>query len=151
MVNRPVSAAKHFRPRPVADAAIQTYIMSDSPPTKEADVEQSAQTGEESDHMDREQEGTQQGLGDFEVKEQDRWLPIANGWLRFICTPVVAVFDLFVPCVTYCVFACLTMALCESRGSAVSRTFSRAHLIRCVYLTSAMICIAAHLSLVNCI
>ena len=29
--------------------------------------------------MDREQEGTQgQGLGDFEVKEQDRWLPIAN-------------------------------------------------------------------------
>jgi nuclear transcription Y subunit beta len=32
--------------------------------------------------MDREQEGAQgQGLGDFEVKEQDRWLPIANGWL----------------------------------------------------------------------
>jgi len=28
--------------------------------------------------MDREQEGAQQGLGDFEVKEQDRWLPIAN-------------------------------------------------------------------------
>jgi len=34
--------------------------------------------------MDREQESTQQGLGDFEVKEQDRWLPIANGWLCFI-------------------------------------------------------------------
>jgi histone H3/H4 len=29
--------------------------------------------------MDREREGTQgQGLGDFEVKEQDRWLSIAN-------------------------------------------------------------------------
>ena len=52
--------------------------MSDSPP-KETDVEQSAQSGEEENHMDREQEGTQQGLGDFEVKEQDRWLPIANG------------------------------------------------------------------------
>jgi hypothetical protein len=57
--------------------------MSDSPP-KETDVEQSAQSGEEENHMDREQESTQQGLGDFEVKEQDRWLPIANGWLRFI-------------------------------------------------------------------
>jgi hypothetical protein len=69
----------------------KTYIMSDSPP-KETDVEQSAQSGEEENPMDREQEGTQQGLGDFEVKEQDRWLPIANGWLRFISAPVVAVF-----------------------------------------------------------
>ena len=60
--------------------------MSDSPP-KETDVEQSAQSGEEENHMDREQEGPQQGLGDFEVKEQDRWLPIANGWLRFIFAP----------------------------------------------------------------
>ena len=59
--------------------------MSDSPPKNEQDVEQSAQSGEEQDHMDREQEGGHgQGLGDFEVKEQDRWLPIANGWLRFI-------------------------------------------------------------------
>lgn len=53
--------------------------MSDSPP-KEQDVEQNAQSGEEQEHMDRDQEGAQgQGLGDFEVKEQDRWLPIANG------------------------------------------------------------------------
>ncbi|KAL6249103.1 transcriptional activator hap3 [Rhinocladiella similis] len=52
--------------------------MSTSPP-KEPDVEQSAQSGEEQDHMDREQEGQAgTGLGDFEVKEQDRWLPIAN-------------------------------------------------------------------------
>jgi nuclear transcription Y subunit beta len=57
--------------------------MSASPP-KEPDVEQNAQSGEEQEHMDRDQEGTQ-GLGaDFEVKEQDRWLPIANGW----CTSV---------------------------------------------------------------
>lgn len=56
--------------------------MSASPP-KEPDVEQNAQSGEEQDHMDREQEGTQ-GTGlDFEVKEQDRWLPIANGWYSF--------------------------------------------------------------------
>ncbi|KIW65537.1 nuclear transcription factor Y subunit beta [Phialophora macrospora] len=51
--------------------------MSASPP-KEPDVEQNAQSGEEQEHMDRDQEGTQ-GTGlDFEVKEQDRWLPIAN-------------------------------------------------------------------------
>ena len=102
--------------------------------------------------MDREQEGTQQGLGDFEVKEQDRWLPIANGWLRFISDPAVALFDLLVPCVTYyCVFACLTMALCESRALASTRTFSQHLLIRRVYLTPAMISIAAHLSLVRCV
>lgn len=52
--------------------------MSASPP-KEPDVEQNANSGEEQEHMDRDQEGTQ-GTGlDFEVKEQDRWLPIANG------------------------------------------------------------------------
>ena len=56
--------------------------MSDSPP-KEPDVEQNVNSGEEQEHMDRDQEGTQ-GTGlDFEVKEQDRWLPIANGWYTF--------------------------------------------------------------------
>ena len=56
--------------------------MSASPP-KEPDVEQNANSGEEQEHMDRDQEGTQ-GTGlDFEVKEQDRWLPIANGWCKF--------------------------------------------------------------------
>lgn len=58
--------------------------MSDSPPKNEQEPEQGAQSGEEPDQMDREQEGAQQGLGDFEVKEQDRWLPIANGWFCFI-------------------------------------------------------------------
>ncbi|KAL9620577.1 MAG: hypothetical protein Q9160_004938 [Pyrenula sp. 1 TL-2023] len=52
--------------------------MSASPP-KETEVEQGAQSGDDPEHMEREQEGNQgQGLGDFEVKEQDRWLPIAN-------------------------------------------------------------------------
>ncbi|KIW92124.1 nuclear transcription factor Y subunit beta [Cladophialophora bantiana CBS 173.52] len=51
--------------------------MSASPP-KEPDVEQNAQSGEEQDHMDREQEGAQGAGLEFEVKEQDRWLPIAN-------------------------------------------------------------------------
>ncbi|OAL28210.1 nuclear transcription factor Y subunit beta [Fonsecaea nubica] len=51
--------------------------MSASPP-KEPDVEQNAHSGEEQDHMDREQEGAQGAGLDFEVKEQDRWLPIAN-------------------------------------------------------------------------
>ena len=55
------------------------YIMSASPPP-EKDVEQNAQSGEEQDPIDRTEEGAQgQGMTDFEVKEQDRWLPIANG------------------------------------------------------------------------
>src|ERR1700753_1261454 len=91
--------------------------MSASPP-KEPDVEQNANSGEEQEHMDRDQEGTQ-GTGlDFEVKEQDRWLPIANGWCTFhlcLCphascslagvSPDAQVerwifFDLLGPCVT---------------------------------------------------
>ena len=64
--------------------------MSASPP-KEQDVEQSAQSGEEQDHMDREGEAQGQGLGDFEVKEQDRWLPIANGWSCLISSPTTPI------------------------------------------------------------
>lgn len=58
--------------------------MSASPP-KETEDAPGAQSGDDAETgMEREQEGTQaQGLGDFEVKEQDRWLPIANGWLHF--------------------------------------------------------------------
>ncbi|KAF2636117.1 hypothetical protein P280DRAFT_410095 [Massarina eburnea CBS 473.64] len=54
--------------------------MSSTPPKKEG-VEQAAQSPDDSEpHMDREAQETQaQGLGyEFEVKEQDRWLPIAN-------------------------------------------------------------------------
>ena len=55
--------------------------MSSTPPKKEG-VEQAAQSpDDEPESMDREAQETQaQGLGyEFEVKEQDRWLPIANG------------------------------------------------------------------------
>ncbi|KAF2085618.1 hypothetical protein K490DRAFT_67502 [Saccharata proteae CBS 121410] len=54
--------------------------MSSTPP-KKTDVEPGAQSPDDSEpHMDREAQDTQaQGLGyEFEVKEQDRWLPIAN-------------------------------------------------------------------------
>ncbi|PSN63495.1 hypothetical protein BS50DRAFT_591630 [Corynespora cassiicola Philippines] len=54
--------------------------MSSTPPKKEG-VEPGAQSPDDSEpHMDREAQETQaQGLGyEFEVKEQDRWLPIAN-------------------------------------------------------------------------
>ena len=58
--------------------------MSNSPPEKQ-DVEQSAQSGgeEQDQSMDRDQDGQGQGVADFDVKEQDRWLPIANGGLPF--------------------------------------------------------------------
>lgn len=58
--------------------------MSDSPPP-EKDVEQNAQSGEEQDNIDRNEEGAQgPGMTDFEVKEQDRWLPIANGMINVL-------------------------------------------------------------------
>ncbi|MCJ1482404.1 hypothetical protein MMC06_002568 [Schaereria dolodes] len=53
--------------------------MSPSPP-KETDVEQGAPSPDNSEHMDRgEAEAQARELAyEFEVKEQDRWLPIAN-------------------------------------------------------------------------
>ncbi|KAI9849215.1 MAG: hypothetical protein M1838_000203 [Thelocarpon superellum] len=51
--------------------------MSASPPEK-TDVDASAQSPDD-DQMSRDQESSVTGLGyDFDVKEQDRWLPIAN-------------------------------------------------------------------------
>ena len=56
--------------------------MSASPPTKEADVEQGAPSPDNSEPMDTRDPDTQaREAYEFEVKEQDRWLPIANGWL----------------------------------------------------------------------
>ena len=51
--------------------------MATSPP-EHKDVEQT-QSGDEESDMNRIGDDAQGGLGDFEVKEQDRWLPIANG------------------------------------------------------------------------
>jgi nuclear transcription Y subunit beta len=54
--------------------------MSSASPPKEQEVEQDNQSGDEQDNMDRGDADPQgQGQGEFEVKEQDRWLPIANG------------------------------------------------------------------------
>jgi len=52
--------------------------MSSTPPKK--DGVEPPQSPDDDQHMDRNAEDTQaQGLGyEFEVKEQDRWLPIAN-------------------------------------------------------------------------
>jgi nuclear transcription Y subunit beta len=61
--------------------------MSNSPPP-EKDVEQNAQSGEEQDHNDRDQGDGNGPMNDFEVKEQDRWLPIANGMCP--TTPVLS-------------------------------------------------------------
>lgn len=56
-------------------------MSSASPPNpKEPEVEPAAQSGDEPEHMEREHQDTQPHVpGEFEVKEQDRWLPIANG------------------------------------------------------------------------
>lgn len=68
-------------------------MMSASPSKElEQEVGEREQSTDEQDHqelMDRgTQEAQQQPVFDFEVKEQDRWLPIANGMLylsSFIC------------------------------------------------------------------
>ncbi|KKZ60086.1 hypothetical protein GX50_01283 [[Emmonsia] crescens] len=53
--------------------------MSSASPPKEPEVEPGTQSGDDAEHMEREHQDTQaQGQGEFEVKEQDRWLPIAN-------------------------------------------------------------------------
>jgi len=53
--------------------------MSASPP-KEPDVEQGVQSPDDPEQMNDPQDPHASGLGgyEFEVKEQDRWLPIAN-------------------------------------------------------------------------
>jgi hypothetical protein len=54
--------------------------MSSASPSKEPEVDPEVQSGEEQDQMDKDQhDPSMQGQGEFEVKEQDRWLPIANG------------------------------------------------------------------------
>lgn len=67
--------------------------MSNSP-SKDAELDPEAQSGEEQDHMDKDHHDVQGHPGEFEVKEQDRWLPIANGMshLALVCS------DLRVPC-----------------------------------------------------
>ena len=54
--------------------------MSVSPPKDEVDA--GDQSPDNSEHMDRgDTEAQARELAyEFEVKEQDRWLPIANGW-----------------------------------------------------------------------
>ncbi|RAL09856.1 nuclear transcription factor Y subunit beta [Aspergillus homomorphus CBS 101889] len=53
--------------------------MSSTSPSKEPEVEPEVQSGEDQEQMDKDQQDSQaQGQGEFEVKEQDRWLPIAN-------------------------------------------------------------------------
>ena len=115
--------------------------MADSPSKPEPEVEQNHQSGDDENNlMDRDQEGAQGlGLGDFEVKEQDRWLPIANGWSRFIALAVLCyvaicrhAFDLFVPCVTLLRLRAAAHALpIESGRLAGPRERCQVHLIRC--------------------
>ncbi|KAJ5678825.1 CCAAT-binding factor complex subunit HapC [Penicillium macrosclerotiorum] len=53
--------------------------MSSTSPSKEPEVEADVQSGEDQEQMDKDQQDAQaHGQGEFEVKEQDRWLPIAN-------------------------------------------------------------------------
>lgn len=67
--------------------------MSSVSPSKELEVDPEAQSGEDQDPelMEKEQQEQQgPGSGEFEVKEQDRWLPIANGQLHFLADLLVA-------------------------------------------------------------
>jgi len=63
--------------------------MMPTSPSKDAEVgehDQSPDEQEQSELMERDQQDAsqQQPVFDFEVKEQDRWLPIANGEFTYI-------------------------------------------------------------------
>lgn len=62
--------------------------MSSASPPKEPDVEPETQSGDDPEQMERDNQDPSGAGQDFEVKEQDRWLPIANGaFLRlFLCS-----------------------------------------------------------------
>jgi len=63
--------------------------MSVSPPKE--DVEAGDPSPDNSEPMDRgDTEAQARELAyEFEVKEQDRWLPIANGWLPMQTHPMI--------------------------------------------------------------
>ncbi|KAJ5996246.1 hypothetical protein N7499_007439 [Penicillium canescens] len=52
--------------------------MSSTSPSKEPELDPEVQSGEEQEHMDKDHHDPSGHQGEFEVKEQDRWLPIAN-------------------------------------------------------------------------
>lgn len=64
--------------------------MSDSPQSPPKEVEQGVQSPDEEAQMNDPQDPQAGGLAyEFEVKEQDRWLPIANGASNPFLCPVV--------------------------------------------------------------
>lgn len=59
--------------------------MSDSPQSAPKDVDQGVQSPDGEEQMNETQDPQSAGLTyEFEVKEQDRWLPIANGTLSLM-------------------------------------------------------------------
>ena len=106
-----IAAVRPFRPNSVAlpsspvlrvgwlPWALQPayIIMSASPPEKNAAEQGDATPDNNSESMDRGEEVQAREAYDFEVKEQDRWLPIANGWLHanFSCSILVEWFARF--------------------------------------------------------
>ena len=86
-----------------------TYNMSASPPTKELNVDPGAQSPDD-ESMSRDPDAQQQGLGyEFEVKEQDRWLPIANGGSIHLSSLTLSLLDLRV-----CLFHHVPCRSCRS-------------------------------------
>lgn len=66
--------------------------MSSASPPKEPDVEPETQSGDDPEQMDRDNQDPSGQGQEFEVKEQDRWLPIANGSFFFCCLCLFCVF-----------------------------------------------------------
>ena len=64
--------------------------MSSASPPKEPDVEPETQSGDDPEQMDRDNQDPSGQGQEFEVKEQDRWLPIANG--SFFCCYLLPLF-----------------------------------------------------------
>lgn len=76
---------------PVSPRAASGRINMSATPPKEVEAEAESP---DNDQMDRNEGAQEQGAFDFDIKEQDRWLPIANGASASHAPPAVPSFPL---------------------------------------------------------
>ena len=96
--------------------------MSVSPPKEGAEAGDAP--SETSETMERGEEAQAREAYDFEVKEQDRWLPIANGW-SFIFLPCFISFCLKIICAFSCRCAGCTMMERDRQGCVACATHAQ--------------------------
>lgn len=142
--------ARQFRVRRVPDAAIQKPTSCPTPHNKKKMSNKAHNPARKKILWTEQKKGHSTAVLTSRSRNKTDGFPSQMVGRVSCPLPSVAAFDLPVPCVTYCVSACLAMPLCDSRGLASSQTSLQGDLIRRFYFTPAMICMPASLSLVSC-